>query len=55
MADIDSYRSAIVLELEDAEKLAQQILTMIDRRRKRDAERAKERERERVKEDESES
>jgi hypothetical protein len=37
VSNIDAYRSAIVLELRDAEKLAQQVLRMVERRKERDA------------------
>ena|ERR1700722_15640644 len=33
--DIDSFRSAVVMEIDDAERLANQILRMIERRRAR--------------------
>ncbi len=36
VSKVDSYRSAIVLELRDAEKLAQQMLRMVQRRKARE-------------------
>ena len=40
VSKIDAYRSAIVLELNDAEKLSRQILKMIERRKEKEIIRA---------------